>query len=65
MKRRQQAHDTEGEPVTCEMLNAEAGLGIAANRANNVFHADTEDFLASLESSKDSHQRLLLKVVMA
>lgn len=54
MARRQQAHDAERESVTCAMLDAEAGLGIAANRPKSVFYADAEEFLASLESNRGS-----------
>ena len=45
--------ETEEGPVTAEMLDAEAGLGPVANRPNIVLYADTEDFLASLESDQD------------
>ena len=51
----QQADDTEHEPVTLEILNAEEGLGPAADLLDCTFHASTEDFLASLESRQNSH----------
>lgn len=51
----QQTHDTELEPVTYAMLEADRGLGMEDDLPSNVFYADGEEFLAHLESYTDSH----------
>ena len=54
-KRRQHAHDTEQELITCEMLDAIEGLDPTSDYSNGIFFANTDDFLAFLESDQDSH----------
>lgn len=54
-KRRQHAHDTEQELITSEMLDAIEGLDATGDYSNGIFFANTDDFLAFLESDQDSH----------
>lgn len=51
---RQQARDTEHEPITLETLDTEIGLGPTFDDEASEIYLDDEEFLASLPPKEDS-----------